>query len=272
LYGEAPLGILYLSAVLEEAGHKTDLFDLTPYPSNEKICVTHGNHPVHSYSYAKVLLERISEFKPDLVAFTVISPHFFISVSLSNFIKSNYDLPILFGGHHPTADPEGTISQKPVDMICAYLDSIPVGILQGKFKKLWKFWLEFDCGTLGGSAVGILPGYDKEKMMNAFLSKLGEVDKKIVRFKFYTSEVYPSLLKHGFKMFSVDTIMLDLAGSIDKIWCRLDKNVEMGLEKLKGKEWRYIWQRIKRIWCLFTTSVWKHPNVKNFRFPLRVSM
>jgi len=117
-YGEAPLGVLYLSAVLENAGHKTDLFDLTPYPANEKIVVTHPNHQVQSYSYARDLLSRIREFKPDFVAFSVINPHLFISVALSNLIKNNYDLPIIFGGHHPTANPEDTISQKSVDMIC----------------------------------------------------------------------------------------------------------------------------------------------------------
>jgi len=116
-YGEAPLGILYLSAVLEKAGHLTDLIDLTPYLINRSSLRSFLRGKTIP-TYARDLLERTKAFKPDLIGFSVVSTHYSLSVALSNLIKESFDVPIIFGGSHPTVDPEETISEKAIDMIC----------------------------------------------------------------------------------------------------------------------------------------------------------
>jgi len=114
-FGESPLGILYLSAVLEKNGHGTDLFDLTSYPtySKEDFIYTKKENAV-----AKDFKKKIETFKPDLIGFSVISTNYNLAITLSNAVKNNFEIPIVFGGPHPTVDPEATISERSVDFIC----------------------------------------------------------------------------------------------------------------------------------------------------------
>ncbi len=108
---EIPLGLLYLSAMVKPEGHKVRLFygnlcnrqQTEYYPSSAEL--------------KRTFVEMVDDFKPDLVGFSVMSTAFHECLDLSRFAKKKGCLTI-WGGSHPTVDPEFTIQQEPIDMVC----------------------------------------------------------------------------------------------------------------------------------------------------------
>jgi radical SAM superfamily enzyme YgiQ (UPF0313 family) len=92
--------IAYLSGYLKQQGHKTDLMDFT-WSNNINNCI-----------------KKIRQFKPDIIGFTSTTMDFDFCIKVANEIKNNFDIPIVFGGVHPTTAPEETLNKKSVDMVC----------------------------------------------------------------------------------------------------------------------------------------------------------
>ena len=98
--GVIHLGVAYLSATLKRAGHETALIRvLEKIEKNE-------------------LLRRVADFRPDLIAFSAMTNQFDYCAQLADWIKEPFDIPILFGGHHPSLAPEEVIATRSVDMLC----------------------------------------------------------------------------------------------------------------------------------------------------------
>lgn len=109
--------IAYLSGYLKQHGHKTDLMDFTWTNSINK-CI-----------------KKIRQSKPDIVGFTSTTMDIDFCVRVVNEIKNNFDIPIVFGGVHPTTAPEETINKKPVDMICIGEGELALAELLEKMEK-----------------------------------------------------------------------------------------------------------------------------------------
>ncbi len=60
-------------------------------------------------------VERIN---PDVIGFSVLTNQYKYALDIAGHIKGRFDLPIVFGGIHPTMDPNGTLAEKVVDYIC----------------------------------------------------------------------------------------------------------------------------------------------------------
>lgn len=91
-------------------------------------------------------IKKIRQFKPDIIGFTSTTMDFDFCVRVANEIKNNFDIPIVFGGVHPTTAPEETINKKPVDMVCIgegeralteLLDKIQKGETVENIKNFW---------------------------------------------------------------------------------------------------------------------------------------
>ncbi len=108
------LAIEYLSASLKAAGHNTylcfdpQLFDDTflKYPILSKI-----------FDYSDIIIEDIRRYSPGLIAFSVVSDNFPWAVRLSKKIKQHFDIPIVFGGVHPTSVPEYVLQYSAADYV-----------------------------------------------------------------------------------------------------------------------------------------------------------
>jgi anaerobic magnesium-protoporphyrin IX monomethyl ester cyclase len=92
-------GIGSISAVLKKAGHQTDLLYLWQWNDD-------------------ALDQRIHEFKPNLIALSMTSGFFEFSCAVAKRIQERHNLPVLFGGVHPTLRPEESISADGVFAIC----------------------------------------------------------------------------------------------------------------------------------------------------------
>ncbi|MCK5579867.1 MAG: cobalamin-dependent protein [Candidatus Omnitrophica bacterium] len=127
-----PIGITVLQACLKKAGHDVLVFDTTFLSSNfqeitERYQAMGFFKPVDISSYIRSkdcdvgeeLMSVIDDFHPDIVAFSLMSNDFLYSKRLAELIKKKYpDLLTIFGGIHPTVDPEDTINLDCVDMLC----------------------------------------------------------------------------------------------------------------------------------------------------------
>lgn len=97
-------GISYISGLLKRHGIETFLLNI-----NEKL-----GYPLD--------LDRIKKdifsIRPDLIGVSVLTNQYKYAIQISEGIKTYYDAPILFGGIHPTMDPEDTMKEGSVDYIC----------------------------------------------------------------------------------------------------------------------------------------------------------
>jgi len=66
---------------------------------------------------SKIILEELRQFSPDIVAFSCMTPSYLWAMEQARIIKKNYPLPIIFGGCHPTFNPE-IILEPDIDMLC----------------------------------------------------------------------------------------------------------------------------------------------------------
>lgn len=100
-----PLGLLYVAASLEEAGHSVNIID----------CETKLYSPEDT-------LQLVLDSKPDIVGFTATTPEIHGVESLAKSIKERSpEIKIMVGGSHVSALPRQTLDD------CPYIDYIVVG-------------------------------------------------------------------------------------------------------------------------------------------------
>lgn len=114
--GHENLGIEYLSANLKKNGFQTRLF-LDPV----LFCETHflQNKALSSiFSFRKIILKKIKEFKPDLFCFSTTTDNYLWACDWAKKIKQNLEIPVIFGGVHATSVPERIIQEPFIDYVC----------------------------------------------------------------------------------------------------------------------------------------------------------
>jgi radical SAM superfamily enzyme YgiQ (UPF0313 family) len=137
------MGFEYLSAVLKKAGHDVKLFmDPELFNDSDTTISPLGKF----FDFKPQLLADLKPFKPDLVAFSVITDSFRWACDLARRIKSEMDVPIIFGGIHATSSPDSVIENNGIDMVClgegeqALLDlvnSMARGTVDVSIKNIW---------------------------------------------------------------------------------------------------------------------------------------
>jgi radical SAM superfamily enzyme YgiQ (UPF0313 family) len=104
----------------------------------------HDYHTEVTEKDINTLLDEIEDHKPALIGMSLQSSHFQIAKRLTKAIKAKFKVPIIWGGSHPTIDPENCI--KYTDMLCIgegfdVLLELSQRILQGRpyndVKNLW---------------------------------------------------------------------------------------------------------------------------------------
>ncbi len=106
-------GPMYISAVLKQHGHECDLL------------VTQEE---------KNLNQSIKESNPDFLAFSIMSHDHKWAVETATKLKKKFNIPIIFGGAHPTFFPK-IIDYPGVDIVCVGEGEYALLDLADKFKK-----------------------------------------------------------------------------------------------------------------------------------------
>lgn len=99
------IGVSILSSVLKKRLHEVKLIHL-----NESL-----GFPLDIEKIKKTILN----YQPDLMGISVNTNQFLIGVEIAKFVKEEVDksIPILFGGVHPTLNPEQTLNYDFIDMV-----------------------------------------------------------------------------------------------------------------------------------------------------------
>jgi len=142
--GVENLAVEFLSSFIKKHHHQTDLvFDPRLF-DNE---VFHFKKISKFFDIKKELAQEIISKKPDLIGFPVFTLNYQRSLELAKEIKKiNKNIPILFGGIHPTSVPDIVIKEKNVDIVCVgegedalveLLDSYKENKKRTDIKNLW---------------------------------------------------------------------------------------------------------------------------------------
>ncbi|TFF86972.1 MAG: radical SAM protein [Promethearchaeota archaeon] len=92
-YTAIPLGLAYIAAVLEKAGHKPIVLDAAVHQMDRK-----------TVEYF------IKKSRPDVAALAAFTPTFNYAADHANIIKENFpNVPVIIGGHHVTFLPERSL-------------------------------------------------------------------------------------------------------------------------------------------------------------------
>lgn len=98
-----PMGLAYLAAVLEQAGHKVEVIDA----------------PAVSADFSRIR-SAVKSLKPGLVGITATTPYIFDALKVARIAKQVYpDAFVVLGGPHPTLMPVETLqAESNVDAVC----------------------------------------------------------------------------------------------------------------------------------------------------------
>ncbi len=112
---QLPLGLL--SAIAQENGHTTGLaFSVSLF--NDR---AHLNVPslARIFSDREKVLDEIRRQKPDVLAFSVLTPNYQWMLGIARDAKKIFpQVKTVFGGVHPSAVPELVLAKDEVDVVC----------------------------------------------------------------------------------------------------------------------------------------------------------
>ena len=126
-------GVMYLSAYLKKYGHECDV--------------------VVEYA-EKNWIKAVEDFKPDIIAFSVLSGSYKWAVEKAKILKQKLNKPVVFGGVHVFLNPARTIQEPCIDAICTGEGEIPFKELcdsldNGQLDTSQKgFWFRMPDGTI----------------------------------------------------------------------------------------------------------------------------
>ena len=125
-----PLGIATISAFMKEHGIETMVFDTTFYETGQNANTSKVNiGQVQGFDFSErgihvdgtdIFLdfrETIIEYKPDLIAVSMVEDVFYLGINLLRSIE-DLKIPNIVGGVFPTFAPEKVIAEQCVDMVC----------------------------------------------------------------------------------------------------------------------------------------------------------
>ncbi len=94
------LGLLYIASALESAGYEVSFLDsvLEGYDIDEA-------------------LDKVIKISPDIIGISTETPNMRRSANFSRKIKDSIDIPIIFGGPHPTLLPKEVLSHDSIDYV-----------------------------------------------------------------------------------------------------------------------------------------------------------
>ena len=137
------LGVEYISAVLKKNKHKVQLF-IDPQLFNDVYIQI--NSLRRYFDFIKNIINNLIKYAPELIGFSVDTESYQWACQIAAMIKQEMDVPIIFGGIHPTSVPERVINNDFVDMVCVgegeypmleLVNSMQRGQIDYSIKNIW---------------------------------------------------------------------------------------------------------------------------------------
>ncbi|MCK4994208.1 MAG: B12-binding domain-containing radical SAM protein [Candidatus Omnitrophica bacterium] len=137
------LGVQSISSVLKSSGHQTKLFMDPLLFDDDVITLRRLNRRL---DFKKFIIRQLKEYKPDIIGISVVTDFYYWACEIAQLIKQHMDVPIIFGGIHPSSVPERVIKKIFVDMICVgegeypmleLVNSMAKGEIDYSIKNIW---------------------------------------------------------------------------------------------------------------------------------------
>jgi anaerobic magnesium-protoporphyrin IX monomethyl ester cyclase len=212
--GYKPVGLTTVMTSSQQAGHEIRLFDtsfIEPYDFTSESDYRGGSaageeilnfapvnlngynlHKEHT-SVSEALTEQLRDFAPDVIGISALSLEWPLCIHLMKTVKE-YDPSILtvLGGVHAYADPEGSIAEESLDILCIgegeeafpeLLQNIAAG---GDYQDTAGFWIKRNGRTFKNSIGQVVDNLDELPYMNYDL-----YDDRLM-YRIYDGKVYRS--------------------------------------------------------------------------------
>lgn len=177
------LGVEYLSTYLKQNGHEVELFYDPRIFCNSAFNIQWLSRRFNTDSF---LLQYLKRFRPDVTAFSVTTYDFQWALKKARLVKEfNCDIPVIFGGIHPTLCPERVINKPEVDVVCIGEGEVPLlTYVENYNKKGFNFkipnlWIKNNSSIIRNGV----------EFINEDLGKLPFRIKKIIMMQIPTSEI-----------------------------------------------------------------------------------
>lgn len=113
--GHESLGLESLSAKLKQEGHEVRLyFDPKTFGGGIFLKIDFLSR---IFDLKKKIIAQVLLWDPDIIGFSCMTHNYHWSLEIASEIKKNKNIPVVFGGMHPTLLPEEVISQRCVDYV-----------------------------------------------------------------------------------------------------------------------------------------------------------
>lgn len=132
-FGFKPIGLSLLAAIAGRSGWQVKLFDTTEIDFGFVTRLEEGENakifkPVDFSKYnmkktkcdlRKKFVSAFEEFKPDCLAFSVLSDEYPIAAEITRIAKDAYPrIPVIWGGAYATLNPEKVLTAHNADFVC----------------------------------------------------------------------------------------------------------------------------------------------------------
>jgi len=247
----------------------------------------HDYHTEVTEEDVNTLLNELEKLNPALIGIGLQSTHFPVAKRLTKAIKSKFKVPVIWGGSHPTIDPENSI--KHTDMVCVgegfdALLEVSQKILDGKpYDDIRNLWLNVNGKIIKNPIRPLIDNLDSLPFAsfdskNKIYIDEGQVqnDKNIDYFGFgFTDDplkaAHQTMTSFGCPMkcsFCINAL------DYDKYRLRSVSNVMKELVEVKKKnphfKMIFFWDNIfavKKSWCLeFSEAYRKEINLPFFTY------
>jgi len=124
-------GLRYLSAYLRDKGHDINLV-LLPWSFTD----THlSEHNSFLYPYPDQVLDQVAKIcaDSDLIGISMMTCHFDQAIHVTSFLRKRLQIPIIWGGIHPTIRPVECLGY--ADMVCVGEGETSLGMLASEMSK-----------------------------------------------------------------------------------------------------------------------------------------
>jgi radical SAM superfamily enzyme YgiQ (UPF0313 family) len=122
--GTENIGIEYISSFIKSKGHEVFLlFDPAVFQGEVFINI---ESLARRYDMSTAIVKKAIELKPDLVAFSCFTGNYRWCLNIAQAIKKDSNIPIVFGGVHPTAVPEKVLSHDFIDFVIIGEGELPM--------------------------------------------------------------------------------------------------------------------------------------------------
>jgi len=107
-YGFEMIGVRILHALLESLGYEVITIFFKDLKPNQMSTPTEKEY--------QILIDKVLEYSPDLIGMSLMSGSFLVAKETTLRLKKRTNIPIIWGGVHPTIAPEECIDN--ADMVC----------------------------------------------------------------------------------------------------------------------------------------------------------